>query len=92
LTFVVGLDGKPMRKESLGNVFREACDKAGCRGSGHGLRKAAATRLANAGASIHELNAALGWEGTKMASLYTKAADRERLAKSALAKLQKLKP
>jgi integrase len=87
LAFIVGERGKPMSKESFGNWFREACEKAGCPGSAHGLRKALATRLANDGATSHELEALFGWRGGGMASLYTRKANRTKLAGSAMDKL-----
>jgi hypothetical protein len=46
------------------------------------------TRAAEAGATVAELNAVFGWKGTAMASLYTEAADRKRLAGDAMAKVQ----
>jgi integrase len=76
-----------MRKESLGNFFRDACRAAGISKSAHGLRKLAATRLANAGASVSELQAWFAWTDSRMPSHYTRSADRQKLAKSALAKL-----
>jgi integrase len=87
LAFIVGERGNPMTTESFGNWFREACDKAGCPGSAHGLRKALATRLANEGATSHELEALFGWRGGGMASLYTRKANRTKLAGSAMDKL-----
>jgi integrase len=87
LAFITARDGKPMRKESIGNAFRDACRAAGINKSAHGLRKAAATRAANNGATVAELEAIFGWEGGRMASLYTKSADRERLATRAIQKL-----
>ena len=45
LTFIAGENGRPLAKESFGNLFRKACRAAGLHGrSAHGLRKAAATR------------------------------------------------
>jgi integrase len=88
LTFVVGLDGKPMTKEGMANAFREACRAAGISKSMHGLRKSAATRAANAGATVAQLEAIFGWSGGRMASLYTRAADREHLARTAMDKLR----
>jgi integrase len=65
-----------------------ACHAAGLqRRSAHGLRKAAATRAANAGATVAELEAIFGWSGGRMAALYIKAADRRRLAQGAMHKL-----
>ena len=87
LTFVTTSTGAPMRKESFGNWFHEACRAAGVPGSAHGLRKAGAARAANNGATVAQLEAIFGWSGGRMASLYTKSADRVRLAKEAIGKL-----
>lgn len=87
LTFIVGERGQPLTKESFGNLFRDACQDAGVPGSAHGVRKIAATRAANAGATVAQLEAIFGWHGGRMASLYTKAADRRRLAMEAMHKL-----
>jgi hypothetical protein len=72
---------------SFGNEFRSACRLAGIPGSAHGVRKIAATRTANAGATVAQLEAIFGWQGGAMASLYTRAADRRRLAFEAMHKL-----
>jgi integrase len=77
LAFICGSNGKPMTKESFGNAFRDACRAAAIRKSAHGLRKLAATRAADADATVWQLNGMFGWTGTKMASLYTQAADRK---------------
>jgi integrase len=87
LTFVSGESGQPLTKESFGNLFRDACNAAGVPGSAHGVRKIAATRAANSGATVAQLEAIFGWTGGTMASLYTRAADRERLAREAMHKL-----
>jgi integrase len=92
LTFIAGAGGKPLTKESFGNEFRQACKDAGVCGSAHGVRKIAATRAANAGATVAELEAIFGWQGGAMASLYTRAADRMRLAAKAMHKLRNEKP
>ena len=81
LGFVCGANGKPLTKESFGNLFRDACRAAGVNKSAHGLRKIGAVRAAEAGATVPQLNAMFGWSGTKMALLYTQAADRRRLAR-----------
>lgn len=86
-SFVVGKHGKRLTKESFGNAFREACRAAGVNKSAHGVRKIGATRAANNGATVAELEAIFGWTGGRMASLYTQAADRVRLAKRAIEKL-----
>lgn len=89
LTFIAGAKGAPLTKESFGNMFADACAAAGVEKSAHGLRKIGATRAANNGATVAELEAIFGWTGGGMASLYTRAADRERLARRAMAKLEK---
>lgn len=83
LTFIAGARGLPMTKESFGNWFREACLAAGIDKSAHGIRKAAATADAEAGWADAELDAKFGWTGRKMASLYTRAASREKLSLAA---------
>jgi hypothetical protein len=45
------------------------------------------SRAANAGATVAQLEAIFGWSGGRMASLYTRAADRRRLAAEAMHKL-----
>jgi integrase len=87
LTFICGANGKPLTKETFGNEFRAACRAAGIPGSAHGVRKIAATRAANAGATVAQLEAIFGWQGGAMASLYTREADRRRLALEAMHKL-----
>jgi integrase len=85
--FIVGKLGEPLTKESFGNFFREACLAAGVDKSAHGLRKYGATKAAEAGASERELEALFGWRGGAMASLYTRSADRSKMALGAIAKL-----
>jgi integrase len=50
--------------------------------SGH--HKAAATRLANAGCSVHQVKAITGHRSLAEVARYTKAADQRRLARQAL--------
>ncbi|MEH6721728.1 MAG: tyrosine-type recombinase/integrase [Aurantimonas endophytica] len=89
LAFSCGERGQPLTKETFGNDFREACREAKVQKSAHGVRKIGATRAANAGATVAELEAIFGWQGGAMASLYTRAADRRRLAKGAISKLDR---
>jgi integrase len=89
LTFITGKNGRPLTKESFGNLFRQACRKAGLIDrSAHGLRKAAASRAAEHGATEAELEAIFGRSGGRMASLYTRAANRQRLSIAAMNKLE----
>lgn len=90
LAFIAKKNGDPLTKKTLGNAFRAACKAAGVVGkSAHGLRKAAATRAANNGATVAELEAVFGWSGGQMAALYTRSADRKKLAAGAMEKLSR---
>jgi integrase len=88
LSFIAGANGRPLTKESFGNLFREACKEAGVPGSAHGVRKLAATRLANAGATEAELMAIFGWSDHQMAAHYTRSANRRRLSMQGFGKLE----
>jgi integrase len=88
LTYIVTEFGEAFTAAGFGNWFRDACRTAKVPGTAHGLRKAAATRLAHAGCTVAELEAIFGWEGGKMAALYTKAADRAKLARSGMDKMK----
>lgn len=85
MTFLVTSFGKPFTPAGFGNWFRERCDEAGlshC--SAHGLRKAAARRLAEAGCSNQQIKAITGHTTDKEVSRYTAAADQSRLADQAM--------
>ena len=89
LTFLTNQFGRPFTAGYFGQWFREQCDMAGLRHcSAHGLRKAAARRLAEAGCSTHEIAAITGHASLKEVARYTEAADRRRLAQSAMAKVR----
>jgi integrase len=91
LTFLLTDQGKPYTAAGFGNWFRDQCRAAGLHGcSAHGLRKAAARRLAEAGCSTHEIAAITGHASLKEIARYTEAADRKRLAQSAMAKVRTL--
>jgi hypothetical protein len=63
LAFICGEGGRPLTKESFGNAFRDACRAAGVAKSAHGVRKIGATRAAENGATVAELEAIFGWSG-----------------------------
>jgi len=89
LTFLVTAQRKPFTPAGFGNWFRERCNEAGlphC--SAHGLRKATASRLAERGASAHQIMAWMGLRTLTEAERYTRAARRATLADDALAKLK----
>ena len=84
LTFLITERGRPFTSASFGNWFRKRCNEAGlphC--SAHGLRKCAATRLADAGCSLHRIMAVTGHKSMSSLAPYTKRADQARLAREA---------
>ena len=85
LTFLVTGQGKPFTAAGFGNWFRDVCRNAKLpeRCTSHGLRKAAATYLAEQGATDHQLMAWFGWSSISQAQVYTKAANGKRMARSA---------
>ena len=72
------------------NWFTKRARKAGVpeKRSPHGLRKACCRRLAEAGCSPHEIMSISGHVTLREVERYTKAANRARLADSAIATLQ----
>jgi integrase len=87
LTFLTTAFGKPFTAAGFGNWFREQCNVANlAHCSAHGLRKAAARRLAEAGCSVHEIGAITGHTSLREIVRYTKAADQKRLAVAAMQK------
>jgi len=89
MTFLVTEFGKPFTAAGFGNWFRDRCNEAGlphC--SAHGLRKAAARRLAEAGCTEHEIAAITGHRSLREIVRYTKAADQKRLAAAAMQKVK----
>ena len=88
LTFLINDLGRPFTVNGLGNKMRQWCDQAELpQCSMHGLRKAGATIAADNGATDSQLMAIFGWTTKKQTTLYTKKADRKRLAGEAMRKL-----
>ncbi len=88
MMFLMTAFAKPFSAAGFGNWFRDACNAAGLpkRCTSHGLRKAAATRAADRGATTTQLMAWFGWKSASEAERYTRSADRK-LASAALGKL-----
>lgn len=87
MVFLFNAKGEPWKNNSFGYWFADRCIEAGVPGRAHGLRKAGATIAANNGATAFELTAMYGWSSVKMAEVYTKKADKVRLAERAANKL-----
>jgi integrase len=88
MTYLMTSYGKPFSANGFSHWFREQCDAAGLsQCSAHGLRKLAATRLANAGCTPAMIMAITGHRTLSEVQRYTEAANRERLAQDAIDKL-----
>lgn len=88
MTYLVTHKGTAFAKESFSNWFRKACRAAGVPGSSHGLRKLAAKRMAEAGATEAELNAVFGWaQGSRESATYIAKASRKALARAGMGKV-----
>ena len=89
LTFLVTQYNRPFTPAGFGNWFRDQCNQANlphC--SAHGLRKATAAALAEAGATAHEIAAVTGHMSLEEIERYTRAANKKKLADAAFAKLK----
>lgn len=89
MIYLVTECGKPYTANGFGNWFRRSCREAGILKSAHGIRKAAAIRVAENGGTTRELTSLFGWSSAKMADHYTQKADRKRLGVQASAKLSR---
>ena len=89
LVYLVTAFGKPHSVKGFGSWFKTRCRQAGLeRLSAHGLRKLAAQRCAEAGATEHQLMALFGWTNPQQAAVYTKKASRAKLEAAAAALLK----
>lgn len=79
---------RPYTVKGFGNMLSDAMRKADlpARCVPHGLRKAAARRLAEAGCTPHEIMAVTGHKTLAEVERYTRAAGQERLNENALAR------
>lgn len=88
LTYLVTAFNKPFTSNGFGNRFRKWYDEAelsNC--SVHGLRKAAAARLAELGCTEYEIMAITGHITSKEVTRYTRAASQKTRAESALRRM-----
>ena len=89
LTLFAAPNGQPVTSRGLTQFMTRSIRRAGLPGGcvAHGLRKSSLTRLANHGATTKEITAVSGHRTLKEVERYTVAADQERLARSAMARL-----
>lgn len=90
LCFLVSERGRPFSAKSFGNRMRKWCDEAGLPGcTTHGLRKAIARRLAEAGTGNQGIKSVTMHSDDKEVSLYTREADQRAMAKLAMGELSR---
>lgn len=81
-------EGEPYSEKGFGNWIKKAATQAGlAHCSAHGLRKAAARRLAEAGCTVHEIMSITGHQRLKEVERYTRAAGRRALADTAIGRI-----
>jgi len=82
--------GRPWQPQHLSHELPVALARIGLPSdiNVHGLRKLAATELANAGCTTHEIAAVTGHRTLAMVQHYTRTADQRRLAGAAISRLQ----
>lgn len=92
LTFLTSRYGRPYTPRGFTDAFAVWREEAGLPKGlvPHGLRKAACRRFAEHGCSSKEIAAWSGHLSLREVERYTKAADQERLARSAMARLRGL--
>ncbi|WP_223639274.1 tyrosine-type recombinase/integrase [Rhodobacter sp. TJ_12] len=79
MTFLATHGGRTRSHKALGTVIADAARTAKIEGrSAHGLRKSRAMRLAEAGATTHQIAAWTGHQSLSEVQHYTEAADRRR--------------
>jgi integrase len=86
VTFLVNTYGRPFTDDHFGAWFRKRCKEAGVPGRAHGLRKAAASRLAELGAPEKEIMAITGHSTSKEIMRYTRGANQRILAGNAMSR------
>ncbi|WP_235891512.1 tyrosine-type recombinase/integrase [Thalassobius litoralis] len=91
--YILTQRGTPYKTaESLRNQVRKWCDAADLKDkSSHGIRKAMAGLMAEAGCSQHQIMAVMAHTQAKTSEIYTKGAERRLLAADGIAALTKLK-
>lgn len=91
MTFVLSEAGRPYQPASFGNWFGDRCREAGLPlgHNAHGLRKAGARRLAEAGCTTLEIMSITGHQTIAEVERYTRSANQAKMAVGGMAKLQR---
>lgn len=83
LQWIVSRTGKPRSTKALSQYLSAAAKAAGVNATAHGLRKTRASRLAEAGASPHQIGAWTGHRSLSEVSHYTREASQRAILEGA---------
>ncbi|MBP6818288.1 MAG: tyrosine-type recombinase/integrase [Ferrovibrio sp.] len=93
LTIVSRPDGRPISTDSFEWLWKREVRRLGLTGHVfHELRHTAAVRLAETGATAHEIGSITGHQTLATLQRYTKAAEQKKLARAAIAKVENFSP
>lgn len=88
LNYLLTEHGKPYSVKGLGNRISEWFTQAGLANcTAHSVRKGLATDIAHHEATDSQLEAMFGWSDGKTSKIYTRSAQRARLARQAVARI-----
>lgn len=88
-TYLLNSWGRPFRSaDTMSNTFRRWCADAGLDRSAHGVRKATGELLALEGCTQYQIMAIHGHTSAKNSEVYTRGAERWRLARDAMATMK----
>lgn len=88
-TILTAPRGQPWTAAHLSREMGKEVGKLGLgRFTPHGLRKLAATRLAEAGCTPHQIAALCGWRSLSMVQHYTRSLEQEATAREAMSRLE----
>jgi integrase len=87
MLFLLNEHNRPFTAKGFSAWFSLQCRRAGFKASAHGLRKAQARRLAEAGCTAPEIAAITGHRSLAQVQKYIDAANRVKMAQNAMAKV-----
>jgi integrase len=91
-TFIVTERGKPYTVDGFGKMMRRWCDEAGLPDiASHGLRKLCLIRMAEEGLNPWQIASISGHKNLKELERYCEEANRKKLARQAIAHMEKAK-
>jgi integrase len=82
---IIKYKGKPIKRSNFSVYFRKrALEEVGVYYPCHGIRKTSAQRMAEAGATVHQIQSITGHRSLRQVAHYTKGADQKFIAEEAV--------